>query len=201
MSQVSICNMALGHLGARPIAAIDEESQEARYCNIFWDNTRDEVLREYPWNFANASKVGGSIDVPTVFEGLWSFAYLYPVDCVQVRAVTDDGSNAKLNFHLILEIMDSGEQRRLVLTEAEVAVLHYTARVSNTAYWDAKFTASMALNLASKVAIPITKNADIAKFVMGQYIASIPKAKVSDFKEDRESDDTVSPWEDARLGG
>ncbi len=199
-SAVSISNMALGHLGAKPITDIDEESQEARYCKIFWDNTRDEVLREFPWNFADSSALGAAVTVPTIYDDLWDYAYTYPGDCLLVRRVTEDGSDTDLVFKIVLETLVTGEQRRLVLTNAETAAIHYTARIENTTHWDAKFVASMALSLASKLAVPITKNAKIAEFMVLMYRASIPKAKVSDFKENKTDDTSVSPWETDRFG-
>ena len=57
-SAVSISNMALGHLGSKPIASIDENTQGARYCKIFYDVTRDETLRDFPWNFAETRVTG-----------------------------------------------------------------------------------------------------------------------------------------------
>ncbi len=201
MSDVSICNMALGHLGARPITAIDEDSSAASYCNIFWDNTRDEVLREFPWNFADKSVLGAALDVPTVFDDLWLYAYTYPVDCVQLKGVTDDGVDTPFDFKVVLDTLDSGEQRRLILVNAGTAVINYTARIENTALWDAKFVASMALKLAFKLAVPVTKNAAIAQSMGQAFFASIPEAKVADFKEARDSSEDVDPWEKARFGG
>lgn len=198
-SAIAICNMALGHLGARPITSIDEESQEARYCKIFWDNNRDELLRSYPWNFADAKVLGGSVTVPTVDDDLWDYAYTYPTNAVQIRRITEDGSDAAMDFKVILEQQTTGELRRLIMTNAETAAIHYTMSVENPSLWDATFITAVSYLLASKIAVPITKNAKVADFMLRSAFAAIPQAKRDDFKENKSQEDLVSPWETARF--
>jgi hypothetical protein len=50
---VDICNQALAGVGARSsIASLNENSNEARKCLLFYATTRDELLRAAQWNFA-----------------------------------------------------------------------------------------------------------------------------------------------------
>jgi hypothetical protein len=52
---VSICNMALGLLGADgTITALTDNTQNARICNLFYEPARQTLLRSHPWNFATA---------------------------------------------------------------------------------------------------------------------------------------------------
>lgn len=55
-TQVDICNLALRRLGAKAITAIDDGSKEADNCSAFWDYIIDEVLDDYPWNFAKKAR-------------------------------------------------------------------------------------------------------------------------------------------------
>jgi hypothetical protein len=55
-TQVEICNLALRRLGAEEITAIDEGSKNADHCSAFWTYILDEVLDDYPWNFAKKSR-------------------------------------------------------------------------------------------------------------------------------------------------
>ena len=56
VTAVSICNLALARLGDATIESLDDATAQAEYCNLFYAQTRDEVLRSHPWNFAIARK-------------------------------------------------------------------------------------------------------------------------------------------------
>ena len=51
-TQVDICNLALRRLGAQTISSITEGTKNADHCSAFWEYVLDEVLEDYPWNFA-----------------------------------------------------------------------------------------------------------------------------------------------------
>jgi hypothetical protein len=51
VSQVNLCNLALGKMGAQPITSINDlTSQSAIACNNFFQQTFLEVARSHPWN-------------------------------------------------------------------------------------------------------------------------------------------------------
>ena len=52
LTQIAIWNRALGFLGARGVAAEDENTPEALQCRLYWDSARRQALRDYPWAFA-----------------------------------------------------------------------------------------------------------------------------------------------------
>ena len=52
LNQINIWNRALGFLGARGVAAEQENTPEALQCRLYWDTARRQVLRDFPWNFA-----------------------------------------------------------------------------------------------------------------------------------------------------
>jgi hypothetical protein len=51
-SEVEICNRALQKLGAKRIVSLDDNSVNARACNVAYSLVRDRVLRSHPWNCA-----------------------------------------------------------------------------------------------------------------------------------------------------
>jgi hypothetical protein len=56
--RLDFCKQALGEIGTRStITSLDpsDGSQEAYYCNLFFESTRDQVLRAAHWNFAGIS--------------------------------------------------------------------------------------------------------------------------------------------------
>lgn len=49
---ITLCNQALYLLGANPITALDQGTQEANLCNAFYAAERQNLLRGHLWNFA-----------------------------------------------------------------------------------------------------------------------------------------------------
>ena len=99
MDDTTICNMALGAVDARSsISNMQEESEEARQCALHYAVTRDELLRDYRWNFAEAeialavlkSATGTPGNPSGAFPqppGQWLYEYSYPSDCLAIRQI------------------------------------------------------------------------------------------------------------------
>src|SRR5690606_7797987 len=79
---VSICNMALGELGINAITSLDQATADARLCNRFYEQTRDEVLRAHPWNFAIKRVNLSAISTAPVFG--WLYQYQLPSDYLRL---------------------------------------------------------------------------------------------------------------------
>jgi hypothetical protein len=82
--QVAIANMALMHLNVgKKIASLNEKSAPARACSQFYDQVKDEVLRDFAWPFATKT---ASLELVTQQPTVeWGYAYRVPVDCVFAR--------------------------------------------------------------------------------------------------------------------
>src|SRR5690242_389598 len=83
---VKICNLALSNIGqSDSIASIDEASTAARMCKLWFDQSRDAVLQEFPWPFATKAIALAQLtgDPPPG----WGFAYAYPNDCLFAQRV------------------------------------------------------------------------------------------------------------------
>lgn len=50
--EADLCNRALARIGADRIRDTEEDTKQARACRAIYANTRDELLRMNPWNFA-----------------------------------------------------------------------------------------------------------------------------------------------------
>lgn len=108
-TQTEICNLALAGCGARStIVNIREDSNEARKCLLFYDTTRDALLRAAQWNFSRTEdyltllraapgtpEYSGPLPVPnsgawnpaTMPPAPWLYAYAYPTDCVRMWSI------------------------------------------------------------------------------------------------------------------
>lgn len=111
-SEVSICNQALVASGARTqINSINDPTTAARTCKLFYEDTRDELLREAQWGFADKfvtlsllsylpgapgfpNDTGantGSVWLPTYPAPGWLYQYAYPEDCVKTNFIIPQG--------------------------------------------------------------------------------------------------------------
>lgn len=100
VAEVDIANRALGSVGTRSeIAALNEDSNEARAVSLYFGSTRDALLRMAPWNCATNTNLlalicsaPGTPENPTLVAATWSkgtppppwaYEYAYPSDCLR----------------------------------------------------------------------------------------------------------------------
>ena len=160
-TEVSICNIALMRCGVSfSISAIDEGSQEANACNVFFAHCRDVTLQGAPWGFAKrrATLALSSTAAPTG----WAYAYAMPTDCLTPREVINPSvpRNARNDQRVPFAVGGTGSQR-LIFCDLEDAELEYTARVTNAAQFDPLFADAVAWMLAAEIAAPLSASGDI----------------------------------------
>lgn len=103
-ADIAIANQALGTISAKAkIMSFEERSTEAETISLYYDDTRDALLRAAPWNFARRvdyltlfRAAPGTPQNPTPGTGYWEpnqpppgflYSYYYPSDCVKFRQV------------------------------------------------------------------------------------------------------------------
>lgn len=103
-SEVDIANQALGTINARAtIVSFDERSSEARAVRLYYNDTRDALLRAAPWNCARREAyltlfkalpgtpenptAGSPTWLPSYPPPPWLYSYYLPDDCVKMRYV------------------------------------------------------------------------------------------------------------------
>jgi len=146
--------MALGHLGiGKQIASLTEKSAEAAACNRFYEQSRDEVLRDFPWPFATKILALGLIEEDPNDE--WDFSYRYPSDCMNFRRILsgtrNDSRQTRVSYRLANDV--SG---RLIYTDEEDAVGEYTEHVTDTALFPPDFVSTVSMILAAYIAPGLT---------------------------------------------
>ena len=102
-SVIEICNEALSLVGTRStITSLEEDSAEARQCNLRYATVRDQLLGIHNWEFArkmqSAALLKAAPGTPENTESggpwthawppaPWLYSYSYPTDAIRVRAV------------------------------------------------------------------------------------------------------------------
>jgi hypothetical protein len=156
ITEVDICNRALSRLGTRAtVAALDENSSEARTVAIWYAATRDSLLRVHDWNFARRRVLLAAQGVaPTG----WRFRYALPTDCIRLLRLTSAEPEAgSARFEVAGDVA-----ARFVLCDAPAAEAVYTARVDDPNLYDAGFASALVDQLAAHIAYPITQKTETA---------------------------------------
>lgn len=226
-SVVDICNLALAHLGDEAtVSSIDppEGSAQAEHCARFYPIARDTVLEAHDWNFATTRGVLGLVG--SAWPS-WAFCYELPTACVRVISVLPPGalddysvgfprSAASLGYpgatfvphgavympqEFSIETGESdgnqADDRRLLYTNQEDAVLRYTRRVEDTTRFPPLFVDALSRLLASYLAGPVVKGTEaigVARAQLQAYQAIITQATVSDSNQRSIKPRQSVPW-------
>ena len=158
-SEITLCNQALGKLGARRVIDLDEESTEARACRLHYAETRDEVLRAHRWNFAIRRVDLTQLATPPIFG--WGFQYELPEDCLRLFEVNGWEVGRRPGYWEV--------EGRVLLSNQDVAQVRYISRVTDCNKFDALFIEALALKLASKIARPINGSAEMSNEFLTEY--------------------------------
>ncbi len=158
--ETTICNLALGRIGDERIMSMDEASQSAIYCKLFYSHTRDEVLRSHPWNFAMTRVSLTAIADAPAFG--WDLQYQLPNDFLRLVQFNGWETWEPLDLYEI-------EGDRL-LTDETTAQLKYIAKVTDSSQFDPIFTEALSLKLASKLSRPLTGTQGLGDTLLGEYL-------------------------------
>ena len=196
-STVSICNLALGHLGADKIDALSEASSEARACNRFYGQTLDALLAAGPpWRFARHAAVlaevtGTAADAGSL--GRWAHAYALPVDLMRVRALRPSDGPLPADGSYPYEL--SGDR---LYADVAPAVLHYIRRVDDPSKFPPLFVEALSWHLAARLAMPLTREPGQRQAAFQMALQTQAAAGAADANDEPAEGGFVSDYERAR---
>lgn len=197
-STVSICNLALGHLGADKIDALSEASSEARACNRFYGQTLDALLAAGPpWRFARhavaLAEVTGTAAAGAISLGRWAHAYALPADLIRVRELRPaDGAMSDASpqpYEL------SGDRLHADLSPA---VLHYIRRVDDPSKFPPLFVEALSWHLAARLAMPLTRDAGQRQAAFQMALQTQAAAAAADANDEQAGSGFTSDYERVR---
>lgn len=141
-SEVDICNLALAHLKQAPITNVETPTNQAgQWCNMWYHQVRQELLRSHPWNFALARvALTPHADAP---EFGYTHKYELPSDWLRFIGRYDD-FNVLLSGEYDIEggfYLFNGE-------DGEEINLRYITDFETVADMDALFRSLFAISLA-----------------------------------------------------
>lgn len=149
-SDIIVANMALRNIGTGvTIASLSENSQAAKACRLYFDDSRDSVLRDFDWPFARKTEALALVEESPNSE--WDFSYTYPTDCVMFRKILSGLRNDSQGTKVPFEVGNSDDSR-IILTDQASAEGKYTRRVTNPILFPPDFVEAFAWKLGFQIA-------------------------------------------------
>jgi hypothetical protein len=154
-TQLEICNMTLGRIGAKRITQAQLDASpitdtRAQHCDLHYDQTRRALIRSHWWRFAKARSSLTATTTPS-FE--WDYAFTLPTDFLAMRNVFEDNNTPKNNT-----IYSYSLEGNLLLTNESTCKIRYTKEVTTVTSFDPLFIEVLVLQHALKIVMPITQD-------------------------------------------
>jgi hypothetical protein len=161
--------------------------------NEFYDSAREQVLKDFDWNFANSYReLSLTGNIPQNPKFLYEFDY--PNDCLFAREIVPYVNNEIVEF----EVASNSLGQKVINTNLTPAVLRYTKSVSNEAFFSAEFVMALCWYLAFLAAPAITGNRSIQNDCLTVYTSILAKAKAINASEGYTKTDDSCSWFDVR---
>ncbi len=193
-TKAKIFNMTLKNL--RVSVSIQNSNQTDKntiILNEFYDVAREQVLKDFDWNFANSYRelsLTGNIPQNPKFL----YEYDYPNDCVFAREIIPYVSSDLVEF----EIASNVTGQKVINTNQTPAILRYTKSVDNETFFSTEFVMALSWYLSFLAAPAITGNRAIQNDCMNVYTHILAKSKAMNASEGYIQNDSGCSWLDAR---
>jgi len=190
-SVVNICNSALNLLGASTIAALTDDTKNARLCNQRYEPVRNRVFRSHAWNCLHKRVQLAQNSTAPVVE--YDHAYALPSDCLRVLKIhngTTDSIKTALDYKL---------EGRNIVTDLDTIFLIYIALDTDPNNYDTYLRESISHQLSADLAYAITNNATLANQYMARADERLREARFIDATENSLGTIEANEFTDARL--
>jgi hypothetical protein len=170
VTDVEICNVALGWCGAQLIASLDDDTTEARLCKIQYPLSRDCVLEDRAWSFAISRLKLSTPDLTAPVSG-YTYAFTLPGDVIRVLRV-DDGTGDYLISWVV--------ENRKVLVNTTPIYLETIIRPESEALFSPAFCQALAARIAADLAVTLAENRQLQSDLWALYEKKIKAAAATD---------------------
>jgi len=190
-SVVNMCNSALNLLGASTIAALTDDTKNARLCNQRYEPVRNRVFRSHAWNCLHKRVQLAQNSTAPIVE--YDHAYALPSDCLRVLKIhngTTDSIASDLNYKL---------EGRNIVTDIDTVFVIYIALDTDPNNYDTYLRESISHQLAADLCYAITNNATLANQYMTRADERLREARFIDATENSLGTIEASEFTNARL--
>jgi hypothetical protein len=183
-SSVSIANNALTLIGAEPITSFSDDNTQGRAINRVYDDLRQELLSEHPWNFAiKRASLASSTTAPV---HTYARAFTLPTDCLRVL----DALTAGLLY---------GIEERAIVTDATAPLsIVYVADITDVNLMPPFFRRALTYRIAGTIAFQITGNATLEQAMAVRADRELNMARHYDAQEGEYYEQDQGSWLESR---
>lgn len=166
-TNVSIASQALLLIRANTISSFAEDSNEAEICNTLYEQHISHLLSIYPWTFATKKRQLTQDTTDPIGE--YSYSHIIPSEALLIWTVfnTSDVGAVPVRDYDIYTVSSS----RRIFSNYDTLYADYTI-YPDEAMWPAYFVELAIASFASKIAIPVTGNSDLAALYEKQAFGS-----------------------------
>lgn len=177
ISDVRICNMALANLGAGSILALTENSENARKCNMIYEQERDDLLSIHRWNFATNRATLARLATAPAYG--YDHQYQLPSDCLQVLEMKEEREEG-VDWHI---------EGRALLTNSDTALIKYTQRITDPTYFSKPFVGAFVARLSALLAISVSNSRALSEHYWAVYDSRMGDARLANAIEGQADED------------
>jgi hypothetical protein len=196
-----LVNQALAEIGYSPlITDIYDGSRAAIVALQVYSQTRDDLLRARDWPFARRTKLltllkSALVPLADTWDEdqpvpPWRFEYIYPDDCLELRALRPDPVQFEggdplepgyIPFGIASDFasVSATLPQKVILTDQEFALALYTTRLTNLDQWEPLATSALVDALAKKFIVSVgtpPQSVDLLKLKLGEAAQSTAEA-------------------------
>ena len=190
-SVVNICNSALNLLGASTIAALTDDTKNARLCNQRYEPVRNRVFRSHAWNCLHKRVQLAQNSTAPVVE--YDHAYALPSDCLRVLKIHNGTTDS------IASALDYKLEGRNIVTDEGTIYLIYIALDTDPNNYDSYLREAVSHQLAADLCYAITNNATLANQYMTRADERLREARFIDATENSLDIVEANEFTNARL--
>ena len=169
-TETGVANLALRFIGeTRRLSDVETDATaEAQYARDFLGIARETILSGYDWNFATRrASIAASATAPAFG---YDYQYPLPSGCLRVREVVGAGQDYPWT------IENDGTQQVLLIDMTSPVNVIYIADVTALAQWSSHGFSAYAAQLAAMMALPLSKDVQIARLIEDQAKRTIERA-------------------------
>lgn len=188
-SKVEICNRALQKLGAKRIVSIDEDSRNARSCNIAYDPVRKALLRSHPWSCAIArASLAADSTAPS-----WGRANAFQLPANFIRLVDNYPEQRSNSKDWIIE------GKKILTNDSAPLNIRYVYDLDDPNIMDALYREAFAAQLAWELCEEITQSTSKKQELSADVRQILAEARRANAIEKMPEEAVEDTWLSVRL--
>lgn len=194
-SDVDICNVALGKLGAARISSIDNpQTDNEELCSLFYPIVLNLMLERRDWTFLMKRAVNST---PLTDAPEWGYdkAFLKPNKTFRVIDVRKNG------FDRVASSFQWRLESDLIVCDASTIYVRYISSDISTSNLSGVFVMAFATRLAAEMCIQITENRNLKADLLVESTMLIDEAAATDGLQGKHEQTHASSLQNARVGG